>query len=349
LGAELALVAEVDQGVEVLVGLQPDVAALAAVAAVGAAERDELLAAEAHATVAAVAGADGDLCFVDEFHWGAGMRGMGNEGNVSVREPWSRGDRTFPSFPSLPSFPHHKRKAPPKRGPSRCVPARSGGRDDAHRAALLRALGGELHRAVDQREQGVVAAEADARTRMELGAALADDDVAGLDRLAAVHLHAEVLRVGVAAVARGTYALFMCHDCVSCLLLLGPGDAGDLDFGVVLPVAHLLAMVLAAAELDDADLVGAAVRDDLGGDGGALELVADLDAIGVAEHQQVAEGDLVADFRRQQLDAQRLAFHHPVLLAASNHDCAHVRASLVLRPLRAWIFCRSSCPAGPMG
>jgi large subunit ribosomal protein L21 len=45
------------------------------------------------------------------------------------------------------------------------------------------------------------------------------------------------------------------------------GDAGDLDFGVVLPVAHLLAMVLAAAELDDADLVGAAVADDLGGDG----------------------------------------------------------------------------------
>jgi hypothetical protein len=32
-------VAEVDQGVEVLVGLQPDVAAVAAVAAIGAAQR----------------------------------------------------------------------------------------------------------------------------------------------------------------------------------------------------------------------------------------------------------------------------------------------------------------------
>ena len=68
LGLELLLVAEVDQRVEVLVGLQPDVAAVAAVAAVGAAERDELLAAEADAAVAAVAGGDRDFCFVDEFH-----------------------------------------------------------------------------------------------------------------------------------------------------------------------------------------------------------------------------------------------------------------------------------------
>ena len=64
----LRLVAEVDQGVEVLVGLQPDVAAVAAVAAVGAAERDELLAAEADAAIAAIAGSDRDFSFVDEFH-----------------------------------------------------------------------------------------------------------------------------------------------------------------------------------------------------------------------------------------------------------------------------------------
>src|SRR5690606_416737 len=76
--------------------------------------------------------------------------------------------------------------------------------DDVHRAALLRALGGELHLAIDQREQRVVAAQADAVTRVELGATLADDDVAGLDGLAAVDLHAQVLRVGVAAVAGRT-------------------------------------------------------------------------------------------------------------------------------------------------
>src|SRR6476646_8514211 len=103
---------------------------------------------------------------------------------------------------------------------------------------------------------------------MELGAALAYDDVAGFDRLATIDLHAEVFRVGVAAVARGTYALFMCHGC--CSLLVATGDAGDLDFGVVLPMPHLLAMGLAAAELDDADLVGAAGDQHLGGDARTL-------------------------------------------------------------------------------
>ena len=55
--------------------------------------------------------------------------------------------------------------------------------------------------AVDQREQRVVAAQAHARTRMELGAALADDDVAGDDSLAAELLHAETTASGVTTVA----------------------------------------------------------------------------------------------------------------------------------------------------
>src|SRR5690606_16441098 len=132
-----------------------------------------------------------------------------------------------------------------------------------------------------------------------------------------------------AAVARGTYALFMCHDCVS--LLAATGNAGDLDFGVVLPVAHLLAMVLAAAELDDADLVGAAVADDLRGDGSALERVAELDAVAIAQHQDVVELDFAAGFvLAEQLDAKRLAFHHAVLLTAGDHDCVHDQTSSVV-------------------
>ena len=48
--------------------LGPDVAALAAVAAVGAAELDELLAAEADAAAAAAAGPDLNAGMVEEFH-----------------------------------------------------------------------------------------------------------------------------------------------------------------------------------------------------------------------------------------------------------------------------------------
>src|SRR5690606_610192 len=91
-----------------------------------------------------------------------------------------------------------KRNAPPKRGPRDREASRLPG-DDVDGAAALRTLGRELDRAIDQREQRVVAAQADARTRVELGAALTDDDVAGLDGLATVHLDAEALRVGVAA------------------------------------------------------------------------------------------------------------------------------------------------------
>ena len=54
-------------------------------------------------------------------------------------------------------------------------------------------LGGEFHRALHEGEKGVVTAQADVVARVELGAALADDDVAGQHALAAELLHAEAL------------------------------------------------------------------------------------------------------------------------------------------------------------
>ena len=68
LGLEVLLVAVVDQRVEAVDRLDDDVAAVAAVTAVGAAEFDELLAPERHAAVTARAGFDVDLGFVEEFH-----------------------------------------------------------------------------------------------------------------------------------------------------------------------------------------------------------------------------------------------------------------------------------------
>ncbi len=65
---EVLLVAIVDQRVQSIDHLDDDVAATAAIAAGGTAELDELLAAERHAAVTAIAGADIDLCFVKEFH-----------------------------------------------------------------------------------------------------------------------------------------------------------------------------------------------------------------------------------------------------------------------------------------
>ena len=60
--------AVVDQRVDIAIGECPDAAAASAVAAIGPAIADVLLAAEGRGAVAAVAGVHLDLGFVDEFH-----------------------------------------------------------------------------------------------------------------------------------------------------------------------------------------------------------------------------------------------------------------------------------------
>src|SRR5581483_1021321 len=82
------------------------------------------------------------------------------------------------------------------------------GDDVDHPAART---GAELNGAGGECEQGVVLAAADVDARVEVGAALPNDDLAGVDLLAAEALHAQALRVGVTAVAAGRRALFVCH------------------------------------------------------------------------------------------------------------------------------------------
>src|SRR5579872_462726 len=65
---EMLLVAIIDERVEPVDSDGDHVTALAAIAAVRPAELDEFLAPERHAAVAAVAGANIDLGFVEEFH-----------------------------------------------------------------------------------------------------------------------------------------------------------------------------------------------------------------------------------------------------------------------------------------
>jgi hypothetical protein len=78
LGLEVLGVAVVDQGVQPVDTFGDHIAALAAVAAIGSAEFDELLAAKAHAARAAVAGADEDFGLVEEFHAGCLETKRGN-------------------------------------------------------------------------------------------------------------------------------------------------------------------------------------------------------------------------------------------------------------------------------
>ena len=101
----------------------------------------------------------------------------------------------------------------------------------------------ELDGAVAEREERPIAAGAHALAGMVLGTALADDDAAGEDLLAAKNFDAEALGRAVAAVAGGFLTCFMCH---------GSGSLGfdglDLDDGKLLAMAafalHALALLL---------------------------------------------------------------------------------------------------------
>src|SRR5690606_1244264 len=85
------------------------------------------------------------------------------------------------------------------------------GRVDADLLAATLRVGLELHLAIDEGVDGVVAAEPDVASRMEAGAALTDDDGPGLHHFAVVMLDAEALTGAIAAVPGAAHAFLMCH------------------------------------------------------------------------------------------------------------------------------------------
>src|SRR5436305_15063060 len=93
------------------------------------------------------------------------------------------------------------------------IPLLLGGLCDFDEAAVAALLERDGSRA--RGEDRVIAAKAGSRARAELRPALADEDHPALDLLAGEDLHAEHLRVRVAAVARGAEPLLMCHYCFS--------------------------------------------------------------------------------------------------------------------------------------
>jgi hypothetical protein len=149
------LVAVVDEGVEVGVGANVDRAAASAVAAVGTAAGDELLAAETHGTAAAVAGCDVDVDFVYEHDCRCRSRACARPRGATVRR----------------------------------LRLQRVNADDAALGAVVL----ELHGAVDLGKQRVVLAEADVEAGPEAAAALPYQDRPAGDDVAVEALDAEAL------------------------------------------------------------------------------------------------------------------------------------------------------------
>src|SRR5262245_8477028 len=109
-----------------------------------------------------------------------------------------------------------------------------------------------------------------------------------------------------------------------CAIALALNDIVDAQFRVRLPVALRLLVVLAAAQLEDAHLVGAAVRHDRGLHLGARnERRADLDPVAGADEKHFLERHGAADLGGERLHAHLLARLHPVLLTAGPDNRVH--------------------------
>lgn len=76
---------------------------------------------------------------------------------------------------------------------------------------VRRLLLGELHDARHGGIEGIIPADADILSWVDLGSALADNDFARLCMGSVRHFHAEALPVGITTQTCGTTRLFMCH------------------------------------------------------------------------------------------------------------------------------------------
>src|SRR5471030_3200057 len=181
--------------------------------------------------------------------------------------------------------------------------------------------GTERDEAVGGGEEGVVAADTDILARVHLGAALADQDIARHDLLAAEALHAEAASVGIAAVTRRAACFFMCHRTAP-VALLGD-DLFDLDHRQILTMTVLAPRILAAALLEDDQVFAAALlhdrADNLGAGNGGL---ADL----VAHHQDVGELDLGAGFALETLNGERVVGGDRVLFSRSEEHTSELQS-----------------------
>src|SRR6185503_12560235 len=101
-------------------------------------------------------------------------------------------------------------------------------------------------------------------------------------------------------------------------------DRGDLQRRERLAVALLAAVALAALVLEDDDLLGQALIDDLGLDRDALDRrLPDDDAAAVVGEQQRPEGHLRTGPTFELLDAKGLPLGHSVLLSSGRNDGVH--------------------------
>jgi len=202
----------------------------------------------------------------------------------------------------------------------KCLVAPGFDRINVHAAAFAV----ETDLAVDEGEDGVISPETDILAGQELRAALADDDVAGDDGLAAEFFHAETLANAVASVLNTALTFFMCHK----LELFGflkrklQRDAGDLELGQFAAVADGAVVALAAAKLESDHFLVLLLRDDFSRHRDTLEGVrAGFAVLAVRVKEHVGEGGFLALLEVKFLHFDHVTCGDFVLFAACFDNC----------------------------
>lgn len=196
-------------------------------------------------------------------------------------------------------------------------------RHHAYHTVLWPALESEFHLAVGLGEQRVVTAHAHVHARTILGAALAHDDIAGVHLLAAVEFDAETFRLGIAAVTGAAACFLVCH--VGMPRYSTDVDTGNLNLGVVLPMAGTAPVILAAAHLKDKNFVIAPGGFDGAGNfaTGDERRAQQRRLLIAANHEHAVEFHRGAGLDLELLAANQIALTHPVLLATGLNHRVH--------------------------
>lgn len=179
-----------------------------------------------------------------------------------------------------------------------------------------------------QGEERVVLAHANVHARVDAGAALTNDDVAGNDGLAAEDLYSAALTGTVTTVAGRAACFLMSHD----VLLKIPADehklgvdALDLERGVILTMALQMTGIVAAPALENKNLLAAGLVDHFSGHGRVGNTgSADFD-FAAAQHKNLIKSHFGASFSSELFDENLGAFLNAVLLSTGLDNSVHYK------------------------
>jgi hypothetical protein len=178
-----------------------------------------------------------------------------------------------------------------------------------------------VHNTVDQGKQREVPAHADVSPRVNPCTKLTDNDIACSHGFSTEDFDAAPLSLAIAPVTGASSSFLMCHIASYFLAV----DSGDPERGLMLAMASLTTITLTSFLLENQNLLGFGLADNLAGHRGVLHQgQADFSIAIAANKQYVAQGYLFADLASKLLDSDEISLGHTVLLpTGSNHCISH--------------------------